>query len=89
MDGTWQLDLDLSSTTGNKLTGQAVVTLSTGRTFSYQVSGIQNVKRGSAILRLKGIGEATTSSLTLYTQGVDQTLVKLQGRLLGQKLNFQ
>jgi len=85
MDGTWQLDIDLAAAV-SKLTGQAVLTLSTGRRFDYQVLGTQNVKRGTAILRLKGMGEATTSSLTLYTQGVDQTLVKLQGRLLGQKL---
>jgi hypothetical protein len=88
MDGTWRLDVDVSPT-GNKLNGQAVLTLSTGRSFIYQILGTQNVKRGSAILRLKGINEATTSFLTLYTQGGDQTLVKLQGRLLGQKLNVQ
>jgi len=85
MDGTWQVDVDLDAA-GSKLTGQAVLTLSTGRSFDYQVSGTQNVKRDTAILRLKGMNAATTSSLTLYTQGVDQTLVKLQGRLLGQKL---
>lgn len=87
MDGTWQLDVDLNAA-GSKLTGQALLTLSTSRSFSYEVSGTQNVKSGSAILRLKGMGEATTSSLTLYTQGVDQALVKLQGRLLGQKLKI-
>jgi len=68
---------------------QAVVTLSTGRSFTYQVIGAHNVKRGSTILRLKGINEATTSFLNLYTQGDGQTLVKLPGRLLGQKLNVQ
>ena len=78
--------VDFDAAEGSKLTGQAVLTLSTGRRFDYQISGTENLKRGSAILRLKGINEATTSSLTLYTQGVDQTLLKLQGRLLGQKL---
>jgi hypothetical protein len=88
MDGTWRLDITLF-TESPKLTGQAVVTLPTGRGFGYQVSGTQNLKTGSMIFRLKGMNDASTSFLTLDTQGFNQgTVVKLQGRLLGQKLKF-
>jgi hypothetical protein len=85
MDGTWWLATDFGQI-GNKLMGQATLTLSTGRTFTYQLTGTQNPKRGTAVLRLKGINDAAKSSFTLNTS---VWVTKVQGRLLGQKLNTQ
>jgi hypothetical protein len=88
MDGTWSLDLDLVND-GKNINGTAALILSTGRTLDYQVSGVTNAARASAVLHLKGINEASRTSLLLSTHGDELALTKIFGKVLGQIIKTQ
>lgn len=85
MDGAWDCSLNITDL-GNKVAGDAIVTVATGRTFSYSVKGSIKPKTGFRVLRLTGVGDAKGTALTLELQ--NDRLVKLNGSLLGQKLSF-
>jgi hypothetical protein len=87
MNGDWSLILDTTAE-GRKVTGTATITLSNGRTLSYQVSGSYNTTSQVAKLKLVGEGDATGSSLSLATHGTGMDLTALKGKVLGQSLTF-
>jgi hypothetical protein len=84
MNGGWTLASDIAAN-GNKLAGTGTITLSNGRTLSYQIIGSYNTKSQIAKLKLIGTGDAKGTSLSLTTQGTGMTLVTLKGKVLGQK----
>jgi hypothetical protein len=85
MDGTWDLAVNIVNV-GNRLQGDGTIELSTGRRFSYLVSGSTNSKTGIRTLRLKGFGETQGSVFVITLQG--ENISKVTGNLLGQKLRF-
>ncbi len=87
MDGTWSLAVDTTAV-GNKLSGSAVLTLSNGRSFSYEVQGTFNDTRQTGVLRLAGISDALKTYLILTVAGQEMALTKLRGRVLGQTLRL-
>lgn len=87
MNGDWTLTTYMGSD-GSKLSGTAALTLSNGRTLSYQITGSYNARTEVATLKLVGLGAAKGTSFSLTTQGSDMVLSALKGKVLGQKLNF-
>jgi hypothetical protein len=87
MDGSWALAVDTTAQ-GTKLGGFAVLTLSNGRTFTYQISGTYDERRQRGVLRLVGTNEAVKSRVTLWVEGNELVLTKVTGRILGQSLSF-
>jgi hypothetical protein len=85
--GDWTLDTDITAN-GDKLSGTGTLTLSTGRAFTYKITGIYSTKSDAAKLILVGEGDAIGTSLLLTTQGTTMTLTTLKGKVLGQTPTF-
>jgi len=87
MDGNWTLNVKTIGV-ANTLTGTATLTLSTGRTLTYQLRGRYASRSQNGVLVLTGRNNAVGSFLVLRTQGANLSLVKLYGRVLGQRLSW-
>jgi len=87
VSGDWTLDTDLAAI-GDELSGTGLITLSNGRTLTYEVSGKYDEKTGDAKLKLTGQGEAERTSLSIVTHGTEMDLTELKGKVLGQKPLF-
>lgn len=87
MTGDWTLTLNLTAS-GTDLAGTATLTLSNGRTLSYQITGRYDSTKQTAKLGLAGYGEATGSKFSLTTLGQELNLLAIKGRVLGQKIKF-
>jgi hypothetical protein len=85
MTGDWTLDLNVVPN-GTKLTGTGTLTLSNGRTLTYQIIGNYKANNQTSKLKLVGLVDAVGTSLSLTTQGAGMTLLTLKGKVLGQKL---
>ncbi|MGD0059995.1 MAG: hypothetical protein ABSD58_11310 [Verrucomicrobiia bacterium] len=85
--GDWTLETDISAE-GKKLSGTGTLTLSNGRTFTYQITGSYNTRSQVAKLKLVGEGDATGTSLSLTTEGTGMELTALKGKVLGQTPTF-
>jgi hypothetical protein len=84
--GDWILDLTLTPN-GEKYTGSATVTTSTGATVDFIVTGTYDSKTDTSELELKSArGELT---LGVSTSGSTLTVNKLKGKLFGQNLNYK
>jgi hypothetical protein len=87
-DGSWDLDLDITSPDGQALQAIGDVQLSTGRTVSNLLGeGKYNVGDDSAKLGIKGIGGASVKIKSLLADGGAQTITGglMKYKLLGQK----
>ena len=91
MTGDWTLDTSITNNV-DKLGGTGTLTLSNGRTFTYQITGSYSDKKEVAKLKLVGArGSAaagTSLSLTTTNAGAGEaamTLTTLKGKILGQK----
>lgn len=86
MIGTWSLTLTVKRNL-TRLSGHAELVLSNGRTLSYIVGGKYKPRDDSASILLRGTGESAKSRFEIATTGEDFDLVRLRGKVLGQKLN--
>lgn len=86
-DGTWTLDIEFGTADGNKLTGSASVTLSSGQVYPFNLSGVYNPKTGQSKLNLKGYNAAAGSSLQVTLAGT--SLSKATGQVSGQSVNIK
>jgi hypothetical protein len=84
INGDWTLDTDITAT-ADKLSGTGTLTLFTGRTLTYQITGSYSTTTEDAKLKLVGEGSAAGSSLSLTTHGTNMDLIALKGKVLGQK----
>jgi DnaJ-class molecular chaperone len=87
MTGTWNLELTLQAQ-GNKLTGNAVVALSNGRTLNYTLSGRFNPRTQVSTLHLIGTAETRGTSMVTTFAGPQLQLKTLTGSVLGQRLKY-
>ena len=84
----WSLNLTNLQSSANLITGDAFALMAgNGRTFAYAVRGTFNARSGITTLKLKGIGSADGSTLTLRA-GNGFELQRLTGKLLGQMVNY-
>jgi len=83
--GDWTLDIAITNVV-NKLGGTGTLTLSTGRAFTYGITGSYKPTSEIASLKLLGQGDAVGSSLKITTiHGTNMVLNSLSGKVLGQK----
>jgi hypothetical protein len=87
MTGTWNLQLTLQAQ-GNKLSGNAVLALSNGRTLNYTLSGRYNAKTQVSTLHFIGTGETRGTSMVTTFAGPQLQLKSLTGSVLGQRLKY-
>jgi hypothetical protein len=94
MTGDWTLDTTITNNVDkvDKLGGTGTLTLSNGRTFTYQITGSYSEKSELAKLKLAGARgtAAAGTSLSLITTNAgageaEMTLTTLKGKILGQK----
>ena len=82
MDGTWQLALSING--DSRLSGNAIATLSNGRTVFFSCAGTKN-RTGTSRVRLTGIGDAVGAKL-LVTLDSGGGLRKMTGKVFGQNI---
>jgi hypothetical protein len=86
-DGTWTLALQFVVVSGNKSSGTAMVTLSTGRVYPFNFSGSFIPHTGQWRLSLKGVNSGKGSILQVAVQGNDIT--RIVGQVSGQSVNIK
>jgi hypothetical protein len=86
-DGAWTLALQFGAVSGNKASGVATVTLTTGQVYPFTFSGTFTPKTGQWRLNLKGVDAGKGSTLQVTVQGSDIT--RITGRVSGQSVNIQ
>src|SRR5439155_3408635 len=83
MQSYWKLRLEIASNQ-NEVVGQAIITLSTGRTIQFQVTGTSSpATQISALLLQNGSGR-----LTIRAFGPDMVIESLHGSVTGQDVDF-
>ena len=87
MNGRWSLNIKTIGV-ANTLTGTATLTLAGGRTLSYQLRGRYAPHSQNGVLVLTGRNEAAGSFLVLATHGTGLNLLRLHGRVLGQRIKL-
>jgi outer membrane protein assembly factor BamB len=86
-DGSWTLGLQFGLISGNKASGTATVTLSTGQVYPFTCAGTFAPRTGQWKLNLKGVGAGKGSNLQVIAQGSDIT--KIVGRVSGQSVKIK
>lgn len=86
-NGTWTLQIDFGTAVGNKLTGNASVTLNSGQQYPFSFTGVYNPRNGQSKLNLKGLEAGKGSSLQVTLDGTDIT--KVVGQVSGQSVNIK
>lgn len=84
LTGQWEVELnDLQNSTRNKVSGEGVIALSSGRTLSFNVTGTYVPKTDSVSLSFKGSSGASLK-LTGLAGSDDLDVRKYNGKILGQ-----
>jgi hypothetical protein len=86
-DGAWTLVLQFGVISGNKSSGTATVTLSTGQVYPFTFTGTFTPRTEQWKLNLKGVDAGKGSNLQVIAQGSDIT--KIVGRVSGQSVNIK
>lgn len=86
--GAWTLVLNFGTAIGNKLTGNATVTLNSGQVYPFDnFTGTFAAQKGSK-LNLKGTG-AGLGSILQVTLDADNNITRIVGRVSGQTVNLK
>jgi hypothetical protein len=86
MDGSADLTV-VCDETAKGVAGTAVLTLSNGTQLHYSLKGKLNIQKGEGRFKLKGLNEAKGSNIQIDTD-LDYNLLRLKGRVLGQKIEI-
>jgi hypothetical protein len=94
-DGSWTLVTNFeqpASNTSNKLKGTATVTLNSGATYPFRLTGLYSGKKQQSSLLLTGVkndaGDGRGSTL-MVTLSQSNTVVRLSGRISGQTVRLK
>jgi hypothetical protein len=85
-DGSWTLTLNDLSTTDNKVTGTATVTLNSGQVFNYSIKGAYSSTKGTKLL-LSGSDAISKGSTIQVTLDTNNDVTNIKGRITGQMVN--
>jgi hypothetical protein len=86
-DGNWKLELNIVPL-GNKLSGAASVTFSSGERFDFQLFGHYAPKTQKTMLLLKGYGDDTGALLALSLAGPGMNIKWIHGIVGGEQVHF-
>lgn len=85
-DGSWTLALNNLSTTNNKVSGPATITLNSGQVFDYSVKGSFSSTKGTKLV-LTGTNSISMGSAIQVTFNTNNVLSNIKGRITGQNVN--
>lgn len=85
MTGAWMLQCTVVPL--NKVSGGARITLANQRSLAYQLTGKYTLSTDQSQVKLKGLGSASGTKLSLKLGGDSAQLLEMDGKVLSQTIN--
>jgi hypothetical protein len=88
MTGEVNAEADVTGERKNRFSGTGQIIMSNGETFGFTVSGVYNAKKDQMTTTFKATTASRGSSLKMVIDGGDNGILKVNGRVMGQRLRY-